>query len=217
MPCQNGGKCQSIGSNFNCSCTNGYFGSNCQFKILNSAIFNGSTILTSEQSVKLVNLTDFSLNSSWSLIYQASRDGFSSSVFHSKCDGNTGTLVVIKSSNSNIFGGYTQADWSGNGFHYDSNAFLFSLVNSYNIPVKMLVTNPQNAIYTSQYYGPTFGGGHDLYINSDSSYGYSSLGYSYQVPSFLTNSSQSFLAGSSSFKPIEIEVYAILLDRNIIF
>jgi hypothetical protein len=163
----------------------------------------------------LINLRQ---NQTLKMIYQASKDGFNSSVFHSKCDGNTGTLVVIKSSNSNIFGGYTQADWSGYySYQYDSNAFLFSLVNSYNIPVKMLVTNPQNAIYTSQYYGPTFGGGHDLYINSDSSYGYSNLGNSYQVPSFLTNSSQSFLAGSSSFKPIEIEVYAILLDRNIIF
>jgi len=210
MPCQNGGKCQSIGSNFNCSCTNGYFGSNCQFKILNSAIFNGSTILTSEQSVKLVNLTDFSLNSSWSLIYQASRDGFNSSVFHSKCDGNTGTLVVIKSSNSNIFGGYTQADWSGYTWHYDSNAFLFSLVNSYNIPVKMIVTNPYNAIYTSQYYGPTFGGGHDLYINSDGTACYTELGNSYQLPSFLTVgtfAAQSFLAGSYFFRAVEIEVY----------
>ena len=154
MPCQNGGICQSIGSNFNCSCTNGYFGSNCLYKILNSAIFNGSTILTNEQSLKLANLTDFSLNSSWSLIYQASRDGFSSSSFHSKCNGNTGTLVVIKSSNSNIFGGYTNADWSGyyismtQTYQYDSNAFLFSLVNSYNYPVKMLVFNPQYAIYS---------------------------------------------------------------------
>jgi hypothetical protein len=210
MPCQNGGTCQSIGINFNCSCTNGYFGTNCQFKILNSAIFNGSTILTSEQSVKLANLTDFSLNSSWSLIYQASRDGFSSSIFHSKCDGNTGTLVVIKSSNSNIFGGYTQADWSGYTWQYDSNAFLFSLVNSYKTPVKMIVTNPQYAIFAYPSYGPTFGNAHDLYISSDGLSCNSNLGYSYQVPSFLTSgtaAAQSFLAGSYNFRAIEIEVY----------
>jgi hypothetical protein len=207
MPCQNGGICQSIGSNFNCSCTNGYVGSNCLYKILNSAIFNGSTILTNEQSLKLANLTDFSLNSSWSLIYQASRDGFSSSSFHSKCNGNTGTLVVIKSSNSNIFGGYTNADWSGYSYQYDSNAFLFSLVNSYNYPVKMLVFNPQYAICSSPNYGPVFGNGHDLFISSDYSVSYSNLGYGYQLPSYLPHDSKSFLAGSYNFRAIEVEVY----------
>ena len=207
MPCQNGGICQSVGSNYNCGCTNEYFGSKCQLRILNSTIFNGSTILTNEQSVQLVNLTDFSLNSSWSLIYQASRDGFSSSVFHSKCDGNTGVLVLIKSSNSYIFGGYTQAAWSSYySWHYDSNAFLFSLVNSYNYPVKMPVTNPQYAIYASSSIGPTFGEGHDLYISSDGTACYTNLGYSY----FLTygiSVSQYFLSGSYSFKAVEIEVY----------
>ena len=168
----------------------------------------------------LINLRQ---NQTLKMIYQASRDGFNSSVFHSKCNGVLGTLTVFKtSSNStNIFGGYTNADWSGYySYQYDSNAFLFSLVNSYNYPVKMLVFNPQfiHAIYTSPYYGPTFGGGQDLYISSDGSYGYSNLGHSYQLPSFLpTSFSQSFLAGSYSFKPIEIEVYAVLLDRNIIF
>ena len=158
----------------------------------------------------LINLRQ---NQTLKMIYQASKDGFSSSVFHSKCNGVLGTLTVIKTSSNttNIFGGYTQADWSGYySYQYDSNAFLFSLVNSYNIPVKMLVTNPQNAIYTSQYYGPTFGGGHDLYINSDGTACYTNLGYSYQLPNFLTvgtTAALSFLAGSYNFRAVEIEVY----------
>ena len=162
----------------------------------------------------LINLRQ---NQTLKMIYQASKDGFN--VFHSKCNGVLGTLTVIKTSNNttNIFGGYTQADWSGYyPYQYDSNAFLFSLVNSYNTPVKMFVISPQDAIYTSPYNGPAFGG-NDLYISSDGSYGFSNLGSNYQLPSFLTTSSQSFLAGSYSFKPIEIEVYAIFLDRNIIF
>ena len=220
MPCQNGGTCQSIGINFNCSCTNGYFGTNCQFKILNSAIFNGSTILTNEQSLKLANLTDFSLNSSWSLIYQASRDGFSSSSFHSKCNGNTGTLVVIKSSNSNIFGGYTNADWSGYyQYKSDPNAFLFSLTNSYNTSVKMPVRISQNAIYTNPQYGPTFGLGYDAYFDSNLNFFSYALGYSYQLPSFLTlynQKAQSFLAGSYNIQPFDVEVYSILIDRKFI-
>ena len=84
----------------------------------------------------------------------------------------------------------------------------------------MLVTYPQEVIYSYySYYGPKFGSGLDLYINSDGSYCYSNLGYAYQLPSFLnttsgSNSSKSFLAGSYSFKAFEIEVYSILLGKT---
>ena len=156
------------------------------------------------------------LTEAWQLLYQASSNGFNSSIFHAKCDGYQGTLVVIKSKNSNIFGGYTEADWSGyNKYKFDTNAFLFSLVNSYNTSVKMNIIQPQNAIYASSYYGPTFGGGHDLYVALDSSYAYSNLGHSYQLPSFLANygvnsqQAQSFLAGSYNFQLVEVEVYQI--------
>jgi len=185
---------------------------------LNSSIFINSTILTNEQSLNLINLISLNQtklsNKTWNLLYQASRDGFSSSMFHSKCDGVLGTLTVVKSTNNNIFGGYTEADWSGYyQFKNDTNAFLFSLVNSYNTSVKMNVIQPQNAIYT--YNGPTFGRGWDLYVALDNSYGYSNLGSSYEIPSFLAKygehsyQSQSFLAGSYSFQLVEVEVYAI--------
>jgi len=163
------------------------------------------------QSVELFYLASNESNSSWSLIYQASTDGFSSRIFHAKCNGILGTLVVIRAGINEIFGGYTEADWSGSWeYKFDSNAFIFSLVNTYNITVKMPVIIPQYAIYASDSYGPTFGGGHDFYINSDGSSGNSNLGYAYQLPSFLsygTTSAQSFLAGSYFFTPIDIEVY----------
>jgi hypothetical protein len=185
---------------------------------LNSSIFINSTILTNEQSLNLINLISLNQtklsNKTWNLLYQASRDGFSSSMFHSKCDGVLGTLTVVKSTNNNIFGGYTEADWSGYyQFKNDTNAFLFSLVNSYNTSVKMNVIQPQNAIYI--YNGPTFGRDWDLYVALDNSYGYSNLGSSYELPSFLAKygtysyQSQSFLAGSYSFQLVEVEVYAI--------
>ena len=113
-----------------------------------------------------------------------------------------------------IFGGFTTAKWNIN--KYDSNAFIFSLVNAYNIPVKMSIINPDYAIYTADNHGPTFGNG-DLTTRTvsgvnavDCSIGYSNLGSTYQLPSFLvygTTSAQSFLAGSYEFFPIDIEVY----------
>lgn len=47
----------------------------------------------------------------WLLLYQWSRDGFEASDFHSRCDGKPKTLTLVKSSNENIFGGYTILPW----------------------------------------------------------------------------------------------------------
>jgi len=202
---------------------NGYYGPKCQYKQLDSTIFKNSTILTNEQSLSLVKLLSFNQTSTWQLLYQASRDGFNPRTFHDKCDGVQGSLVVIKSnSNSNVFGGYTEADWSGfYQYQNDANAFLFSLVNSYNTSVKMNVIQPQYAIYSAPYNGPVFGGGHDLYVEFDNSYGYSDLGNSYELPSFLamygtySQQTQSFLAGSYRFQAVEVEVYSRVFNGKL--
>ena len=58
-----------------------------------------------------------------------------------------------------------------------------------------------------------FGGGHDLYIstNAASNTGsYTNLGYTYNTPSIYsygTTTCQSFLAGSHSFSPNDVEVF----------
>ena len=167
-----------------------------------------------------MSLNGFQLNSSFSIIYQANIDGFSAKSFHAKCNGFGKTLVIIKSKNGYIFGGYTEADWSGSGeYKYDSKAFLFSLVNAYNTPVKMNISNPSYAIYSNPSYGPTFGYNHDLYFSDQSNpkNGYSNLGYSYKLPNFLTYGSteaQSFLAGSKNFRIAEIEVFGVYIERK---
>jgi hypothetical protein len=71
-----------------------------------------------------------SLSKEWELIYRASRDGFEGYDFHLKCDKKPNTLVIIKSTNRNIFGGYTEQDWTHTGgYKNDHKAFIFSLVN----------------------------------------------------------------------------------------
>ena len=216
FPCGHGGTCTPNGMNYTCSCIKSVYGSNCQYY---RDPTTNSTILNVNSLQNLKNLLNLPSNSTWKMLYQASTDGFAS--FHSKCDGVQGTLTVIKSNSSYIFGGYTQADWYGGYgiYKYDANAFLFSLVNGYNTPVKMIVTNPSQAIYASSYNGPTFGSGFDLYTSHDGSYGYSSLGNSYQLPSFLSlyGSAQSFLAGSYNFQPSEIEVYSVYINRKFLF
>ena len=54
----------------------------------------------------------------WKLIYKASENEYSAKSFHKCCDNVKGpTLVIIKSSEGYIFGGYTTQSWSGEGIY----------------------------------------------------------------------------------------------------
>ena len=108
---------------------------------------------------------------------------------------------------------------SGSGYRYDSNAFLFSLVNKPGwVPVQLPQTGKRSSkrrhsIYDNRSYGPTFGGGHDIHISnyaSSNTNSYSNLGLTYSPPSGYSYGStfaQSFLAGSYSFTSDEVETF----------
>ena len=108
---------------------------------------------------------------------------------------------------------------SSTGYQYDSKAFLFSLVNKPGLgPVKLLQTGKYSSsrahsINSASSYGPTFGGGHDIFISNDASSNTNSdsnLGYTYDSPrgySYGTTSARTFLAGSKYFTPDEIETF----------
>ena len=98
-------------------------------------------------------------------LYQATIDGDGVINFHSRCDNISNTLVLIKSEGNRRFGGFTSIQWSSpNSGEYkdDPNAFLFSLDKQKIYSYK----NNGNAIYNYKDYGPTFGGGHDIYIGN---------------------------------------------------
>jgi len=175
------------------------------------------------QASDLLNLCEFPVYQKWTLIYRASQDGFKSSDFHSKCDDKPITLVIIKSLNGNVFGGYTEKSWGSSindehgVYKYDPNAFIFSLINKENKPLKMKCIQPDTAIYCSTRYGPYFGVS-DLEINDNSNVNiesYANLGYSYEHPDYEYRSDEadSFLAGSNYFQVSEIEVF-IKLKEN---
>jgi len=97
----------------------------------------------------------------WNLVYRASRDGFEAANFHSKCNDKAHNLVVIKSTQGNVFGGYTDQDWSGNRiFKNDPNSFIFSLINKQNKPTVIKCNEYEHAIFCDSFYGPIFGRGH---------------------------------------------------------
>ena len=76
----------------------------------------------------------------------------------------------------------------------------------------MKINPGQYDIYCNPSYGPTFGGGHDIYVSSNANTtngSYSNLGHSYKHPQYAyrTNEAKSFLAGSFNFLLSEIEIY----------
>ena len=108
---------------------------------------------------------------------------------------------------------------SGSWHRYDSNAFLFSLVNKPGwVPVKLPQTGKyssyrSHSIYDYPSYGPTFGGTHGIYISnyaSSNRNSHSNLGYTYSPPSgysYRSTFARTFLAGSHKFTPDEVETF----------
>ena len=93
-----------------------------------------------------------------------------------------------------------------------SKAFIFSLYNvkGYN-PVKMMQYRYQQyAMYMRSSYGPTFGGGHQIYISNDAinnQGSYTECGYTYSNPPGYSGWNCGFFTGSHYFTPSDIEVF----------
>jgi hypothetical protein len=188
-----------------------------------------SLILTSAEVQKIYELGGYSPAQGFQLLYRATRDGFSTASFHSKCDAFLNTLIIVKSSNAYVFGGFTTQSWANcqlNCWKTDHSAFILSLrrnvagFNAVTDARRFNVTNPSKAIDPSSLYGPNFGD--DFYIrdmsniNNDSN---SKFGQSYQFPSEFT--AMSFdasnyltgcidISGTCRFSTVEIEVYKLL-------
>jgi hypothetical protein len=154
-------------------------------------------------------------NKSFSLLWRGSRDGFDAATFHRLCDGKANTLTVIKNTNGFIFGGFASIPWSSSkGYKADSTAFLFSLTNPSNTPLKLKVKLPENAVYHDSWYGPIFGGGYDLHVYSLSNANRNSYMrfHSYEFPNGMCDAEDGkFILGSydNKFQNVEIEVFQV--------
>ena len=172
-----------------------------------------SIIMNADQQVQLVNLCEFPQDQKWELKYRASRDGFKGTDFHAKCDGVPNTLTVIKSTNGNIFGGFTEKPWTSDiCVVSDPKAYIFSLVNQENKPFKSVCSN-RGAIRCFPGYGPMFGDDdskRDIWIKSDSNSNEdssSNFGLMFEHPDYVkgTKRANTILAGSNKFRTLEIE------------
>ena len=86
-------------------------------------------------------------------------------VFHELCDRKGPTVVVAKSGEGHVFGGYTEKSWASAGSYQDCReSFLFRLSGPgvAQPTLHRIFQNHQKGIYSNANYGPTFGGGHDM-------------------------------------------------------
>ena len=150
------------------------------------------------------------------LLYKGTSHGFSSSSFHIHCDNQGPTITFIKTTLGWIFGGYTPIQWcSKQDFSYHPSTFLFSLENPEGTPIKLTNDGPnasnRHSIFDHSSFGPTFGGGHDLYNCNSNTISYSNLGHSFRGPPYQYGSTQAkkFLSGNYNFQVSEIEVWKI--------
>eukprot|EP00588_Corethron_pennatum_P027358 CAMPEP_0194312080 /NCGR_PEP_ID=MMETSP0171-20130528/9001_1 /TAXON_ID=218684 /ORGANISM="Corethron pennatum, Strain L29A3" /LENGTH=601 /DNA_ID=CAMNT_0039066451 /DNA_START=172 /DNA_END=1977 /DNA_ORIENTATION=+ len=150
------------------------------------------------------------LDGNLELLYRGSRDGYSGSTFHEKCNNQGATVTVIKSTEGFVFGGFADLPWTSDGdYHASPKAFLFALKSHSGIEsTKMRIQN-NRAVYHDEdgEYGPTFGDGHDLHIANDSNtnrHSYLRIGSAYNYPPGQTV----FITGERNFRVDEIEVFS---------
>jgi hypothetical protein len=190
-----------------------------EIRFTKNSNFDASLILTSQglrdQIVQWIDDPSFEC----SLLWRGSRDGFSSSVFHTQCDNKGATITIIKSSEGYIFGGYISVSWNSSGNYIaDNQAWIFSLTNPSNNPGKFVSRNSNSyQVICNSPFGPTFGtnvfgGQYDIFISSDCN----SNSNSYACPKSKAFDIQSFnMKGYGSFcnslncTVSEIEIYQI--------
>lgn len=109
--------------------------------------------------------------------------------FHLAADGKGATFVLMNVSIDNgahweTIGGYNPQSWSSiNSYNNvanvaDRSAFIFNLTDGVKAAQRSDLQGAYQT-YNRNSYGPTFGGGHDIYVDSTLSTGYSN-GYSYR-------------------------------------
>ena len=98
---------------------------------------------------ELWNVCGLKINQNFKPLYRGSENEFSWKEFHTQCDNISPTLVIVKSADGCIFGGYTKTKWNCTSEYWvaDSEAYLFRLQTAKIESKKYPVVNNKKAIY----------------------------------------------------------------------
>ena len=150
-----------------------------------------SSILESDKEkinllTRWISALDIGQIKKYKLIFSAKDYNFDSFYFHDICGKDIkNTLIIIKTEDNDIIGGFTLASWEANSLlNYDDKAFVFNL----NKKKKFRISNPSSAINSRINEGPIFGI-YDIIINRNKmkvqkemeSYGNNNLGLNQEL------------------------------------
>lgn len=119
-------------------------------------------------------------------------------------------MVVVKSTEGWVFGGYASESWNSTNVFFGSiECFLFTLTNPHSIPPTKYLPQRRYYLYGCPSYGPAFGDGHDFYISDNSNsnnYSYACLSCSYAD---TTGKGDKTFTGANRFTCQDIEVFVM--------
>jgi len=148
----------------------------------------------------------------FNMLFNTAKDGDSASTFHYYCDWVSPTVTVVLDTEGRKFGGYSTNAWcqpsAGSVYSRAPESFLFNLSN--NKKFDFINNSDSNAIYKSNSYGPTFGGGHDLYLANSCK----SNTNSYCSKNTFNTGETNLLGNksSTSFQVSNYEVYQVIFE-----
>jgi hypothetical protein len=153
----------------------------------------------------------------FNLLYRASRDGNTPTIFHAKCDNKGATIVIVKVTNSEqIVGGYNPLQWNSSiAWKSTNDSFLYSFTDRNNLDSAKVghVNNSSNhAIYWNEIYGPAFGGGHDLFQDHDGTW---KIYCSYSYPKIDIPKDYTRMNGYYAFNVEDYEVYQVVKNNHL--
>jgi hypothetical protein len=191
--------------------------------------FNVSSIIRNDfnKQIKLVNWIEQKLNKNiiLELIFKMTENGFTAKDFHHYCDNNGSTLILIKTSNGEILGGFTPLNWEATTEvvkKYDELGltFLFSLTLNKKFDMIKKYTYP--AIRNDANHGPSFGVD-DMLLRSNLregiSYAYRDCNFFYEGKIELVEKKgeTQYIGGDkwgngiiADFKVLEFELYKVI-------
>ena len=145
------------------------------------------------------------------LLYRGSRDGDSTKICHELCDNKKNVLIIIKSDNNYVFGGYSKIGFKTNNserFDYliDNNSFLFSINFKRIYPV---INNTKIICHIKDTYGLCFDSSlvfYDYFMQRNDNVIYSKIREKFNG----LNNDYEMNGGKDKFQCKELEVFQLL-------
>ena len=165
-------------------------------------LFNNSNIIQSDENELISKWFDNKIPISARLLLNARIEDNFWKEFFENCGGKKNTMIFIKTTDGERFGGFTSVVWPTDGTVKDTQSFLFSLTKK----EKYKINNPDKAILTEGGGWISFGLGHDLFLyNKLKNEGGGTVKKYYDI----SGENYSLSGGKSRFKLTNCEIYQI--------